>query len=164
MSLPTLDWILLAVMLLSMLLGLWRGLVFEVISLASWVVAFFLAQWLAPDVAQVLPMAGATEPIRYAAGFVAVFVGCLVAGGIIAFVIKKLLAAVGLGFLDRLLGGAFGLLRGLVVVLAVAVVVQMTPLDSAAFWKASQGARWAETALAALKPLMPQEFGKYLSS
>lgn len=164
MSLPALDWILLAILLVSIVMGLWRGLVVEVISLASWVVAFVLAQWLAPDVALRLPMAGATEPVRYAAGFVVVFIATLVTGSLVAFVIKKLLAAVGLGLLDRLLGGAFGALRGLVVVLALAVVVHMTPLGSAAFWQESQGARWAESALVAIKPLMPQEFGKYLSS
>jgi len=163
-SLPALDWILLAILLISLVVGLWRGLVVEVISLVSWVAAFILAQWFAPDVASRLPMAGATEPVRYAAGFVVVFIATLVAGSLVAFVIRKLLAAVGLGLLDRMLGGVFGVVRGLVVVLALAVVVQMTPLASAPSWQESQGARWAQAALLALKPLMPQELGKYLST
>lgn len=164
MSLPTLDWILLAILLISLLVGLWRGIVYEAISLASWVVAFVLAQWFAADVAARLPMAGAAEPVRYAAGFVLVFVVSLVAGGLLAFIAKKLFAAVGLGVLDRLLGGGFGLLRGVVLVLALTMVVHMTPMASAAFWQESQGARWAEATLSALGPLMPPELGKYLST
>ena len=64
---PTLDWIFLAVLLLSMVIGAWRGLVFEVLSLLTWAAAFVLAQWFAPAAAQWLPMSGATEGIRYAA-------------------------------------------------------------------------------------------------
>ena len=55
---PTVDWIFLAVLLLSLIVGAWRGLVFEVLSVLSWAVAFVLAQWFAPDVAAHLSMAG----------------------------------------------------------------------------------------------------------
>ena len=51
------DWILLGVVLASLLLGAWRGLVYEVLSLLNWIAAFALAQWLANDLAARLPMA-----------------------------------------------------------------------------------------------------------
>ena len=89
----TLDWIFLGVLGFSMVVGLWRGLVFEVLSVANWMAAFVLAQWFAPDAAQHLPMAGATEVVRYAAGFVVVFVAVLFAGGLVAALVKKLVAA-----------------------------------------------------------------------
>ena len=69
-----LDWIILAAFTLSMLLGAWRGQVYEVLSVLGWAAAFVLAQWFAPDMAQLLPMRGAGEAVRYAAGFVLVFV------------------------------------------------------------------------------------------
>jgi membrane protein required for colicin V production len=50
------DWILLAVLAASLLLGVWRGLVYEVLSVIGWIAAFLLAQWFAPDVAEKLPM------------------------------------------------------------------------------------------------------------
>jgi membrane protein required for colicin V production len=159
-----LDWVCIAVLAISMLVGAWRGLVVEVVSLASWVAAFVLAQWFAPDAAARLPMAGAGEPVRYAAGFVLVFVATLVAGALIGFVVSKLLSAVGLGFINRLLGALFGVLRGMVLILAATVVVGMTPWKSAPAWQASVGARWATAALGILKPVLPQEFGKYLPS
>ncbi len=160
----TLDWIFAAVVLASLLLGAWRGLVFEVISVISWVAAFVLAQWFAPQVAGHLPMAGAGESIRYAAAFVLVFVASVFAGGLIAFLVAKLVSTVGLRPVDRILGAAFGAVRGVVVLLAITIVVNMTPLKENAHWKTSQGAQSAETVVAFLKPLLPQEFGKYLAT
>ena len=150
------------VLLLSLLLGAWRGLVYEVLSLVNWIAAFFLAQWLAADVAQHLPMSGAGEGVRYAAGFVVVFVLAVLIGGLVAALAKKLLASVGLQPVDRTLGAAFGLVRGVLMVLAVTAVITMTPLKSAPWWQASMGADVSLAALQELKPMLPQEFGKYL--
>jgi len=157
-----LDWIFLVVLLGSLLLGAWRGLVYEVVSALSWVAAFVAAQWFAPDVAEKLPMSGAGEAVRYAAGFVVVFVGVVFAGGLTAWLIKKLIESVGMRPADRALGAVFGLLRGLVLLLAATVVVQMTPLKTAAWWQESAGAQLSTIALKGLKPVLPVEFGKYL--
>jgi membrane protein required for colicin V production len=121
-----------------------------------------LAQWWAPEVAMKLPMSGAAEPIRYAAGFVVVFVGAVFAAGLLAWVAKKLIEAIGLRPVDRTLGAAFGLVRGLVLLLAAAVVVDMTPLKSDAWWQESKGAGVLTAALKGLKPVLPEEFGRYL--
>jgi membrane protein required for colicin V production len=159
---PVLDWIFLAVLLLSMLLGAWRGLVFELLSVLSWIAAFVLAQWLGPDVAQMLPLAGAAEMIRYLAGFLVVFVATVFAGGLIAWLIKQLVQAVGLRPADRALGALFGLVRGVILLLAATVVVEMTPLQSSEWWRQSRGAEVTTAALKGLKPVLPEEFGKYL--
>jgi membrane protein required for colicin V production len=107
-------------------------------------------------------MAGAAEPVRYAAGFVLVFVATLFAGALIGFVVSKLLSSIGLGAINRLLGALFGVLRGVLLILAATVIVGMTPWKSSAEWQASVGARWATATLGILKPVLPQEFGKYL--
>ncbi len=157
-----LDWICLAGLAFSMLVGAWRGLVVEVFSVLSWIAAFFLAQWLAPDAARWLPMNGATEVVRYATGFVLVFIATVFIGSLLAFVVKKLLSAVGMRPADRLLGAAFGLVRGVVMVLAVTVVVGMTPARAAAWWQDAVTPQVATVVLQGLKPVLPQEFGKYL--
>lgn len=159
---PTLDWIFLAVLLVSLVVGAWRGLVYEVLSVCTWIAAFVVAQWFAPQAAQWLPMTGSAEAMRYAAGFVLVFIAAVFAGSLIAFLIKKLVAAVGLRPADRLLGAAFGLVRGTVLLLAVTVVVGMTPLHTAQWWQEAAGPRVATVVLSGLKPVLPQEFGKYL--
>ena len=157
-----LDWVFVAVLVASLLLGAWRGLVFEILSLVTWVVAFIAAQWFAPDIAQLLPMSGAGEAVRYAAGFVLAFVAAVFAGGLVAVLVKRLISAAGLAPADRMLGAVFGLVRGVVVLLALAVVIAMTPLKSSLWWLESLGAGVLSAALKGLKPVLPQEFGKYL--
>ena len=157
-----LDWVFIGVMALSLLLGAWRGLVYEVLSVMSWIAAFVVAQWLAPDAAQWLPMKGSAEPIRYAAGFVLVFIAVVFAGALLAWLTKKVIEAVGLRPVDRLLGAMFGLLRGAVLLMALAVVVHMTPLKSGQWWTESIGAGVAVAALKGFKPVLPERFGHYL--
>lgn len=157
-----LDWIFVAVLLASMLMGAWRGLIYEVLSLAGWVVAFLVAQWFAADAAAWLPLEGAQETVRYAAGFILVFVVALFACGFLAWLGKKLVEAVGLRPVDRTLGAAFGVLRGLVVLLVLVVMAGLTPLHQAEWWQESRGAALLSDVLQALKPALPQELGKHL--
>lgn len=161
-GLSLVDWVFLAVLLLSFLLGAWRGLVYEVLSVVAWVAAFIGAQWLAPDVAVYLTMGGAGESLRYAAAFVLVFIGVIFAGGLLAWGVKKAVEAVGLRPVDRTLGAAFGLLRGGLLLLAAAVVINMTPLRNGAWWVESKGAGVSTAALKGLKPVLPERFGQYL--
>lgn len=158
----TLDWALLGVLGLSMLLGAWRGLVYEVLSVLGWAVSFFAAQWFAPSVAAILPLQSVSEPVRYAAGFVLVFVGVLVVCSLLTVAIKKLVQAVGLRPIDRTLGAGFGILRGLILLLAATVVVNMTALKNSAWWQESSGAGVLNTALISIKPMLPEQFAKYL--
>ncbi len=151
-------------MLVSLWLGAWRGLVYEVLSVLSWIAAFILAQWLAPEVAHKLPLNGVSEALRYAAGFALVFVLAAFAGGMLAKLVKMLFAAVGLQPVDRVLGAAFGLVRGVVLLLAATIVIGMTPLQTSTWWQQSVGAGITLATLKGLKPVLPEEFGKYLPS
>jgi membrane protein required for colicin V production len=157
-----LDWVVVAVLAASVLLGLWRGLVYEVLSVLNWVAAFVLAQWLAPRVAEWMPLGHAGESIRYAAGFVVVFIAALFAGGLLAWLTRKLVAATGLAPVDRVLGAMFGLVRGAVAVLALAMVVHLTGMKNSGWWTESMTAGVATAALRGLKPVVPERFGTYL--
>ena len=157
-----LDWILLAVLAGSMVLGAVRGLVSEVLSLAGWVAAFVAAQWLAPRAAVWLPMGQASEVLRYVAGFAVVFVGVAFGCALLSWLVRKAIEAVGLRPVDRVLGAAFGLLRGAVIVLAATVVALMTPLQDTQAWQQSIGAATAAATLKHLKPILPERFGQHL--
>lgn len=156
------DLIFLGLLAVSMLLGLWRGLTYEVLSLLAWGAAFFAAQWLAPWMALHLPLGDTSPPVRHAAGFAVVFIVALFVGGLLAVLAKRLIQAVGLSPMDRTLGAAFGLARGVVVLLVVAVVVNLTSLKNDAWWRESAGAAVLTVALQGLKPVMPAQFGSYL--
>ena len=157
-----LDWILAGVLLFSLLLGAWRGLVYEVLSVLGWAASFYAAQWFAPQVAVLLPWQSASEPVRYAAAFVLVFIVALFVAGLLAALLKSLVDAIGLRPVDRTLGAAFGVLRGMILLLAATVVIDMTALKSSAWWQESIGAQTLTATLAGLKPMLPGQFAKYL--
>lgn len=156
------DWITLGVLLVSLLLGLWRGLVYEVLSLLTWISAFVAAQWLAPDLALRLPLGEMTKPLRYAAAFVLLFVLIAFAGGLLAALVKKFVTAVGLRPVDRTLGMAFGTARALVLLLALTVVARLTPLGASPAWRDSVAAPWLSATLAWLKPTLPEAFARFV--
>lgn len=163
MALALTDWILLAVLLASMLVGLWRGLVYEVLSLAGWLAAFILAQWWAVDAVTFLPfLKDAAAQVQYAVAFALVFVIALFAAGLVSWLVKKLVETVGLRPVDRALGGMFGLLRGVVLLLAFTVVLQLLGLSQEDWWRQAAGPAWLDLALKGLKPLLPQAFVDYL--
>jgi membrane protein required for colicin V production len=156
------DWILLGVLVFSLLVGAWRGLVYELLSVVGWVLSFYAAQWLAPQVAAWLPIQSLSQPIRYAAGFVLVFIASIFSWGLLAFLVKELVHSVGLRPVDRTLGAAFGLVRGLVLLLAVTVVINMTALKRSDWWSESAGALALTSMLKGLKPALPERFAQYL--
>ncbi len=157
------DWAFLGVLAVSLLIGAWRGLVYEILSVLGWAASFYLAQWFAPNVALLLPLQSASEPVRYAAAFVLIFIVSVFAAGLLAVLFKKLVEAIGLRPVDRTLGAAFGLVRGVILLLAITVVVNMTALKSSVWWRESTGAGVLTAALKGLKPVLPEQFAKYLA-
>ena len=157
-----LDWICLAVLALSLSSGAWRGLVYDVLSVVKWVLAFVLAQWAAPSVAQWLPMHGASDMVRYGAAFFCSFILCLLAGSVLVFLTKKVVHVSGMGLVDRFLGLAFGSLRAMVILLSATLMLRMTPLVRSDWWLEAYSPRIAQSVLAGLKPWMPQALRPYL--
>lgn len=129
------DFAVLVIVALSVLLSLIRGLVREVLALSAWVAAFLAANLLAGDIAPWLPDAIPTEELRLLAGFLAVFVVVLIATSVLAILVSKLVKSAGLGLEDRLLGGVFGLARGLLVVMVVVLLAGLTSLPRQAVWR-----------------------------
>lgn len=162
--LSALDWICAALLLASLLLGAWRGLVFELLSIAGWVVAFVAARWAAPVVGDWLPMGSSPEPLRYAAGFVIVFIAVAFLCGMLASLARHAAKALGVRPVDRVFGALFGVVRGVLVLVVLAALVLMTPMRDEPWWRESLSASWLEMTLLWLHPLLPDSFGKYLSA
>lgn len=154
------DYAVLTVIAASVLLGLWRGVMSELLALAAWIVAFLVARVFAAEVANWLPGQIAEPGVRLAAAYVLVFVGVLLVFAIARMLVSLLLKAVGLGLLDRLLGAAFGVLRGVLVVLAAVLVAGMTPLPKAVWWRDAMLAPPLETVIIAAKPWLPADAAK----
>jgi membrane protein required for colicin V production len=154
------DYAVLAVIAASSLLGLWRGVVSELLALAAWVVAFIAARTWADTAGGHLGGLVAEPTLRYAAGFVAVLVAVLALFAIGRLVLSLLLRAVGLGLADRLLGAGFGVLRGGLIAFVAVLVAGMTSLPKAVWWREAALAPPLETAVIAAKPWLPVEVAK----
>ncbi len=154
------DYAVLTVIAASVLLGLWRGVVSEILALAAWVAAFFVARAAASEVAAWLTGQIAEPGMRLAAAYVLIFVGVLLLFAIARMLISLMLKAVGLGLLDRLLGAAFGVLRGVLVVWVAVLVAGMTPLPKADWWRDAILSPPLETAVIAAKPWLPADAAK----
>ena len=160
---PT-DWICLAVVLGSLLLGAWRGLLYEALSVAGWVAAYVVARWAAEWVGRALPMGEAPVEWRFAAGFVLVFIVVAFAGGMLAWAVRGAARALGMRPVDRLLGAVFGVLRGALLLLVLAAAIQLAGQGGEPWWRESASGPWLNQALAQLRPILPPALGQYLST
>lgn len=165
MNVSAIGWVdaaLLVVLLVSALVGLWRGLVFEVLSLVGWVAAYIAAQAFGPAAAVFLPIGTPGGPLNLGAAFVLVFLAALIVWGLASRLLRRVIHATPLQVVDRVLGGGFGLLRGLVLLLAVATAVTLTPAARSSAWQQSHGAEALTTVLQGLKPVLPEALAQHL--
>jgi membrane protein required for colicin V production len=143
------DLVLLAIVGISTLVGLWRGFVVEVMSLAVWVAAFWLAFAFGDDAAGLFAGVVTAGGARLFLGYAALFVSALLVGGLATWLIGRLVKSTGLSGTDRVLGLGFGLLRGAALACVLVLLLGFTPLPQDAWWRESRllpgfqrGAEW----------------------
>jgi len=157
------DYAVLAITGFSVFLGVLRGLVREVIALAAWVIAFVVAGVYGGDVAPLLARQIPDESWRFMAAVVAVFFVTLIAMNVIAMLVSRMIKSAGLGAEDRVLGGIFGLARGLLIVVLFVLLAGFTPLPRQTVWKDAMLAAPLEKLVAVAKQWLPQEWAKYIT-
>jgi membrane protein required for colicin V production len=128
------DWFLLAALIVSVLIGVLRGFTREVLGLLSWILAIIAALAFAPHTVGWLEPHIATPSIRIAASYALVFFGVLVLGAIVTGIVSMLVRKSPLSSVDRMVGGGFGLLRGVVIALGMVWLVGMTPARQDPWW------------------------------
>lgn len=132
------DYAILGIIGISVLVGALRGFITEVFSLVVWFAAFFVAYTFSGDVAALMEQQVTLPSARTAIGFTGLFVSVLLVGGLINYLIGRLVESTGLSGTDRLLGGVFGAARGVVLVVSVLLVAGFTPIPADPWWKESR--------------------------
>jgi membrane protein required for colicin V production len=118
------DWAILSILGLSIVLSLWRGFVREAISLAGWIAAFVVANMFVDEMATFLAQWIVNVTGRYIAAYALLLVGTLVMAGVLGKLGSQVVKVTGLTLLDRLLGTAFGFVRGIIIVLVLVYVLR----------------------------------------
>jgi membrane protein required for colicin V production len=162
------DILIVCTLALSVVVGLLRGLVFELMSLVGWIVAYIGAGWLSPFIAPYIPV-GTIENLgtigasaNHAGAFAAAFVMVLLVWSIISRLVRLLLHATPLSVVDRLLGAVFGSARGVLAVLVIITILGLTPMARSPAWHASVLTPWFKLVLQELKPVLPAQLSQRL--
>ena len=154
------DFAVFTVVALSMLMGWWRGLIYESVSLLSWIGAYTMARLFSPMAVAYVPPAAGAPPARLAIAFSALFALTLVCGGILAWIMSKLVKSAGLERLDGSLGATFGLVRGGIVVLVLVLAAGMTSLPTTDMWRHALTSSTLETMARQARTWLPDVLAK----
>ncbi|HEY5774592.1 MAG TPA: CvpA family protein [Xanthomonadales bacterium] len=132
------DYAVLAIIAISMLVGAIRGFVKEAFSLFVWAAAFLVAFQYSGALAMLLENHIDLPSARTSLAFAGLFLSVLLVGGLLTYLIGKLVEKTGLSGTDRLLGGVFGGVRGVALVLAIMLVAGLTPVPQDQWWQQSR--------------------------
>nr|WP_246541467.1 CvpA family protein [Collimonas antrihumi] len=150
------------VLICSVVISTLRGLVKEILSLASWVVALVVANAYGENLAKLLPEVIPGNVTRLIVAFLALFIGVRLLMMLLSMALEAVIKASGLGLVDHGLGVLFGVARGLVIVLAVVLVCGATAIPQQPLWRDAMLSPLAETAARTVIPYLPGEFASHL--
>jgi membrane protein required for colicin V production len=153
------DYAVLAIVGLSVLLAVLRGVVREIAALAGWVAALVLSALFAQDLAQHLPVSLAPM-LKVVIAYLVIFLSVLLLSGLAGMLLAKLFRAAGLGFADRAVGALFGLVRGALIVFVGVMLAGLTSLPKEPFWREAVLSGPVETAVLAARPVLPKDLGQ----
>lgn len=156
------DLIFLTVLGLSVLVGIWRGLIREVLSLVGWVVAYFAAQRWGVEAGAWVPIGAPESKLNALAGMLLVFVAAWLLWALLTWAVRAVIAASGLGGADRALGAVFGFFRGVLMLLALSTAVGMTPLAQSTVWQSSRSVPLVATLMNGLRPLLDERMLRFM--
>ncbi|MBN8483121.1 MAG: CvpA family protein [Xanthomonadales bacterium] len=156
------DYAIIGVLALSILVGLWRGFIGEVLALACWILAFWVAWMFGPPLAEHFSASISMPSVRVMLAYALCFVAVLVAGAIVGFLMRKLVDGSGLSGTDRLLGMVFGFVRGAALVVLIVLMMKFTPVVRDDGWQASRLLPMFEAGAAWVTTKLPEGISRYL--
>ncbi len=156
------DYAILATLLISVLVGVLRGFIKEVLSLLIWAVAFFVAYQYGGNLAALMEDHVSLPSARAVMGFTGLFIAVLLIGGLVNYLLGRLVESTGLSGTDRLLGGAFGAARGLAIVVVFLLAMGFTPIPADPWWKESMLIQRLRPLLDWSAALLPQNLREHL--
>lgn len=157
------DYLVLFVLVCSIVISTLRGLIKEILSLASWIVSLMVANLYGEALAGMLPAMIPGTSTRLIIAFIVLFIGTRLLMALLSRAVGEIVKASGLTLADRGLGGLFGLARGVVIVLAVVLLCGTTSIPQQPFWTQALFSPLAQTLATTIMPYLPGQFTAHVS-
>jgi len=133
-NLTLIDFAIIAIVLISVIIGLFRGFIKEALSIVVWVLSIFIALKFYGDISRYFTGITDNSTIRSGIAISILFIGCLIIGSIVSHLVSLLVKSTGLGGTDKLLGVIFGFLRGGLIAAAIMLIVSYTEFSKNPIW------------------------------
>ncbi len=156
------DYVVLTIIGLSIILSVMRGLLREVLAIMGWVAAFYVAKAYADELLPMMPADIPTEPLRILAAFLVLFLATLLVTSLLAIALSAIFKKIGLGWLNRLLGAAFGLVRGVLIVCIVVFLAGLTDIPKDIRWRNAMFSAPTEALVISMLPWIPISIAKHV--
>jgi len=156
------DYAVLTIIGLSVIFSVMRGAVREVLAIAGWVAAFYVARTYTSELLPMMPADIPSESLRIVAAFLVLFLATLLLTTLLAIAISAVFKKVGLGWLNRLLGALFGVLRGLLIVCVVVFLAGLTDIPKDARWRNAMFSAPIEALVVNMLPWVPEGIAKHV--
>jgi membrane protein required for colicin V production len=156
------DFVLLAILAISAILGLVRGLLKEVLSLVAYASAFIVAIWWGPTASDWISAWVSQSFLRMALSYFGVFIVVLLSIGLVNMTLSILISKTGLTPADHGLGALFGLVRGVLLILLLVTVAGFTALPNETWWKQAMFSKQVVGVVQQIKQRLPPPFGDWL--
>ena len=153
------DYAIIVIILLSTCFGCFRGFIRELLSLIGWILAFYTANFFTDSFYQYIPF-GLDDTIKYIAGYFIIFLLVLIFASIIIKLINKFIKSVGLSFSNFILGGFFGLTRGVLIIFVMILLIDKTSFSLNTGWANSTYIPLIKNSVENTLPYLPEDWFK----
>ena len=156
------DYTVLLIIGISIVVSMMRGAVRELLAIAGWVAAIYVAKIYAIQLMPLLPTDIPTEPLRVLASNLILFFGVLLISSLLTIALSSLIKKIGLNWLNRGVGAFFGLARGLLIVCVLIFLAGLTNLPKDTRWTNAMFSSPLEALVKTALPLLPQAVAKHV--
>ncbi len=156
------DYAVFVIIGVSIVVSMMRGAVRELLAIAGWIIAIYVAKTYATQLIPLLPPDIPTEALKILAAHIIVFFGVLLIASLLIIALSSLIKKIGLNWFNRGVGAVFGFLRGLLIVCVMVFLAGLTSLPKDARWTNAMFSSPLEALVKSALPFVPQMVAKHI--
>ena len=156
------DYTVLIIIGFSIVISMMRGALRELLSVAGWIAAFYVAKTYAMQLVTLLPLTIPTQQLRLLAAFIILFLSVLLIVSLLTIALSSLINKIGLGWFNRFLGAFIGFAKGLIIVCIAVFLAGLTSIPDDSRWTNAMFSSPLEAIIKAVLPWLPQTVAQHV--